>query len=68
MEKNEIKKALYRENPVAKFLYYRKGTLYYGTSISIDPMQSIIFSVPADDTGDADFLRDMDAKLLIRYL
>jgi len=66
MELTEIKKALYKENPTAAFEYFRKGWLYYTA-----PLQAglnVTFSVPVSDVGDASFGRDMEAKLLIRYI
>lgn len=69
MELTEIKKALYKENPVAKFRFFRKGILYYDALIPGKPGERVIqFSVPASDTGDADFCRNMEAKHLIRYI
>lgn len=71
MEKNEIKKALYKQNPEAKFLYAKKGNLYYGTQIpALDGVgfSGILFTIPFSDLGDAEFLPEMDAKLLIRWI
>lgn len=65
MEKNEIKKLLYRENPMAKFKYIRKGIAYYEAK-SNDVV--INFEIPINDMGDADFFDEMDSKLLIRYI
>ena len=65
MEKNEIKKLLYRENPVAKLKHVRKGMIYYEAKtndVTID------FEVPVTDIGDATFYNEMDSKLLIRYI
>lgn len=62
---NDIKKVLYKENPKAVFLYYRKDVLYYNTSSSIG---IIDFSIPIEDTGDANFSNTMDSKLLIRWI
>lgn len=71
MTHNDIKKALYKASPQAKFLYARKGNLYYGTGVVVGNEigeHSIIFTVPVADIGDADFLPTMEAKLLIRYI
>lgn len=67
MTDNEIKKALYRESPKAIFSYFRKGVLHYTAEIQ-NPLYYAFFAVPAEDTGDADFHREMEAKHLIRYL
>jgi hypothetical protein len=73
MEKNEIKKELYRQKPEAELLYIRKGIAHYDTKIRIkeEPIiqfKTLFFEVPVSDMGDADLLPKMDAKLLIRYL
>lgn len=66
MNKNELKKYLYRENPVAELLMVRMGNVYYMTN---GPENTEIrFTVPVDDMGDTDFLREMPAKLLIRWM
>ena len=68
--RNEIKKALYKQNPTAKFLYAKKGNLYYGTEIpALDGVgfSLILFTIPFSDIGDGEFLNKMDAKLLIRW-
>ena len=67
MEKNEIKKALYKENPHAVLKNIRKGVAYYSSHIpSTDYV--VQFEIPVDDMGDADFLSRMEAKLLIRWI
>lgn len=66
MELNDIKKFLYREKPTATFMYIRKGAAYY--SAWINGMHEVIFEIPVNDMGDADFLPEMDAKLLARYI
>lgn len=67
MEKNEIKKALYKENPNAVLKHIRKGVVYYSAHIpSTD--YAVQFEIPVDDMGDADFLSNMDSKLLIRWI
>ncbi len=73
MEKNEIKKALYKQNPVASFKMVRKGIAYYTASIEDDSRKipetrNISFEVPIEDMGDADFLNLMEGKLLIRWI
>jgi hypothetical protein len=70
MEKNEIKKELYKQKPMAALDFIRKGIAYYSTVLNFDTLdsESIQFEVPVSDMGDADFFGHMDAKLLIRYL
>ena len=67
MELNEIKKALYKENPHAVLKHIRKGVVYYSAHlVSVDKV--IQFQVPISDMGDADFEPFIDAKLLIRWI
>ena len=65
MDKNEIKKALYRQKPTAFFNYIRKGVAYYHTELDGENLR---FEIPVDDMGDADFGSTMEAKLLIRWV
>jgi len=69
MEKNEVKKALYKQNPKAELKFIRKGVAYHLTVIEFEtePVQ-INFEVPVNDMGDADFEPFIDAKLLIRWI
>jgi hypothetical protein len=70
MEKNEVKKALYKQNPKAEFKFIRKGVAYYLTIIeseSYEPVQ-IRFEIPVSDMGDADFEIYMESKYLIRWI
>lgn len=69
MEKNEIKKALYKQNPKAKFKFIRKEVAYYLSIIeSENESVEIRFEVPVSDMGDADFEYLMDSKYLIRWI
>lgn len=65
MEKNEIKKALYRQKPTAFFNYIRKGSAYYHAEVD---GKNVWFEVPVNDMGDADFGATMQAHLLIRWV
>jgi len=65
MEKNEIKKALYKTKPLASFTKIKNGNAYYVASIEDE---AIFFEIPVNDMGDAEFLMLMDAKLLIRWI
>lgn len=69
MEKNEVKKELYKQNPKAELKFIRKGDAYYLTTVEFEskPVQ-INFKVPVDDMGDAEFEPLIDAKLLIRWI
>ena len=66
MEKNEIKKELYKYNPQAYLKMIRKGVAYY--EAMLHNVTEIRFEVPISDMGDADFYYEMDSKLLNRYL
>jgi len=66
MEKNEIKKALYKQNPKAIFDYIRKGIVYYWTVLEDDT--KVNFEIPINDMGDADFFSHMDSKHLNRWI
>jgi hypothetical protein len=74
MEKNEIKKFLYKQNPKATFDYIRKGVAYYRTTIRINGENElpqslqVFFQIPTHDMGDADFFSEMDSKLLNRWI
>lgn len=70
MEKNEIKKLLYKQNPKAHFTHIRKGNAYYSSVVSEDNGQNLFirFEVPIIDMGDADFLVEMEGKFLIRWI
>lgn len=65
MEKDQIKKTLYKEKPVAKLEFIRKGSAYYKASTSNGDVN---FEIPVSDMGDADFFPEMDAKLLNRWI
>jgi len=72
MEKNEIKKALYKQNPTAKLDYIRKGNAYYSTVVDyvVAGMTGVLirFEIPVEDMGDADFGAEMESKLLQRWI
>lgn len=63
---NEIKKALYKENPLAHLVMIDKRGINY-TCVLKDET-SLFFCVPLDDLGDAHFMPTMMAKHLIRYI
>lgn len=74
MEKNEIKKALYKEKPTAKLeggrVYYhgelgRSDYSIYTTNTSLGRHT---FIVKHDDMGEGLFEEEVPAQLLIRWL
>ena len=69
MEKNDVKKELYKQKPKAYLDFIRLGVAYYKTNIMFESEEhNIRFEVPVNDMGEADFHYEMDAKLLIRYI
>ena len=70
MEKNEIKKALYKQKPIATIQFIRIGVAYYETTIRDEEGLKVMvgFQVPVSDMGDTDYFPQMDAKLLNRYI
>ena len=65
MERNEIKKEIYRQKPNAKLSFIRMGVAYYYAHLGIT---KINFEVPVEDMGTADFTPLMEAKLMLRWL
>lgn len=69
MEKNEIKKEFYKQKPTALFMSANKDGLgYKATLMYPDREETYFFRIPFTDIGDASFDREMDAKLLLRWL
>lgn len=70
MNKNEIKKSLYKQNPKASLSYIRKGNAYYTSTIEdvTEGRKFVQFEIPIADMGDADFFPEMEAKFLIRWI
>lgn len=69
MEKNEIKKKLYKENPLAHFERVNKAGITYRAIIYNGPNPELLtFFIPLGDMGDAVFQDTEEAKLLIRWL
>ena len=66
MEKNELKKALYKQNPIAGLVFIRKGTAYYRCNLEDGTL--VQFEIPISDMGDSDFHNEMDSKYLIRWI
>ena len=55
-------KELVSNNNMVRFMFYRKGQLWYCTDCGFE------FPVPVDDTGDAEFLASDRAMLFMRYI
>jgi len=66
MEKNDIIKALYRQNPKADLLFIRDAVVHYSTGLNDGTV--VLFEIPMEETKGADFLSEMDSKLLIRWI
>lgn len=66
MNINEIKKALYKENPRAILMLIRDQMCSYETLLKDGTV--IPFEVPMIETKGADFFSKMDAKYLIRWI
>jgi hypothetical protein len=65
MTLNDVKKILYRENPVAVLQHVQYGNAYYLTSIQ---NADIKFVIPVVDMADSKFELTMDSKLLNRWI
>ena len=65
MTNTAIKKATYKEKPVAHFKMIRSGVAYYHADLSEFKVQ---YEIPVHDMGTADFTPEMDAKLLNRWI
>ncbi len=74
MEKNEIKKDIYKQKPKADFKFLRKGVMHYTSFLNYKEEEGyytavpLRFEIPVEDMGEADFYPEMEAKLLIRWL
>lgn len=70
IRKNDIKKKLYRFNPIADFNKIRMGIAYYSLFLGDGGQDTevINFEIPVTDMGEADFTTQMPAKYLIRWL
>jgi hypothetical protein len=66
MEKNEIKKALYKEKPTAVKLSEFEGHWLYKTVLGNG--ETIQFSVPITEMGENEFEDQLPAQLLIRWI
>lgn len=66
MTKNEIKKALYVEKPLATFIHMKKAIAFYGAGLNNG--ERVYFSIPVADMGEAEFLLNMPAQELNRWI
>tara|TARA_R110000796_G_scaffold96044_1_gene201529 strand:+ start:2129 stop:2347 length:219 start_codon:yes stop_codon:yes gene_type:complete len=70
MTNTEIKKALYKQKPIANRSEIKDNVHYYDAIISPDDRAyfEVKFEVPETDMGDTTFEDTMDAKHLIRWI
>ncbi len=70
MDKNEVKKFLYKENPKAVLKHNEGSHLYYETKIKdgVWAYHKIPLDETVNDEGESIFEDTMDAKYLIRWL
>lgn len=66
MDKNTIKKELYKQKPIAEVDFERGDYIHFSTVIIVDDIEEIInFEVPmSEDFG----VNEVPAQLLIRWL
>jgi len=65
----EIKKAIYQQNPKAKLGTVNKSGIYYASWVKMyGEEEPLRFFIPLSDMGDASFEYEMPAKFLIRWL
>jgi len=65
MTTNEIKKALYKQNPSAILEFIINDKIHYYADLIEERVK---FEIPFNDTKEATFLATMEAKYLIRWL
>lgn len=57
-----IVKDMVKDGKKVRFVFYRKGALWYTTECGFE------FPVPIEDTGDAEFSGEDKAMLFMRYI
>lgn len=68
MNRDNIKKQLYKQKPTATLQRIIKGYAIYTTD-QLRPYEGdVFFTIPLNDLGDATLYPEMEAHLLIRYL
>lgn len=66
---NEVKKALYKQKPLAHIVNQTNHIWSYQCDVIVGGRAfTCNFSVRVDEMGEATFIRDMSAQLLIRWL
>lgn len=68
---NEIKKALYKQKPLAHRFFTGKFQHQYSAQVELIEGCSkfkCVFTVPVSDMGETEFTDSLPAQLLIRYL
>jgi len=70
MNNTDIEKVLLKNKPIANFQYIRRGNAYYMIDCVVvnDRMLNVIFEIPLNDMGEADFKAQMDGNLLLRWI
>lgn len=79
MTNTEIKKALYKQKPTANFKFIRMGHAYYDALVNtgetdkhggleVNVTERVVFKVPVDDMGSADFFPTMEGQHLNRWI
>ena len=69
MELNDVKKALYKEKPIAFLVMINKyGIHYYANITEEDHARQVYFTIPFSDIEEAVFKNEMEAKHLIRWV
>jgi hypothetical protein len=68
MTKDDVKKSLYKENPMAKFSGVDKHGIHYTTILTNG--SCVVFTIPLDpvELGETRFGDDKSAKHLNRYI
>lgn len=66
MERNDIKKELYKQKPTAE-VWHKNSTDYY-YSAYLNGGAKIDFKVPVDNMGETLFDNEVPAQLLIRWI
>lgn len=69
MDKNLIKKELYKQKPIAELGFKTEISKIYSTELVIDGEEVIIeFEVPFSEMGESEFNDKLEAQLLIRWM
>ena len=70
MNKNDIKKLVYKQKKSAVLSHIKNGIVHYLSTITLESRDEypILFKIPVDDMGDATFTQIMEANLLLRWL